>query len=149
MITFVPEPAGAETFYSAILFRNRSPGGQKRVHAVGTWFRNTPQPFSYIPVRWRAILDRKWRDQTEERSDPFCPGQNEQDLPVQIGREPHSAFVTAPDGKMISFFPLPKNKFDSNLMFKLLEYTASRRKPKTEFRVPTAPWFSHLRSGLR
>ena len=94
MITFVPEPAGAETFYSAILFRNRSPEEQKRAHAVGTRFRNTPQPFSYVPVRWRAILDRKWRDQTEERSDPFCPGQNEQDLPVQIGREPHFAFVT-------------------------------------------------------
>ena len=73
LLSFVPEPAGAEIFYCAILFRNRSPGGKKRVHAVGTWFRNTPQPFSYIPVRSRAILDRKWRDQTEERKKTFGP----------------------------------------------------------------------------
>ena len=73
LLSFVPEPAGAEIFYCVILFRNRPPGGKKRVHAVGTWFRNTPQPFSYIPVRSRAILDRKWRDQTEERKKTFGP----------------------------------------------------------------------------
>ena len=46
-----------------------------------------------------------------------------------------------PMGKMISFFLWPKKKFGSNLILKLLEYIASRIKPKN------LPWFSHPRPG--
>jgi len=57
-------------------------------------------------------------------------------VPIQL---PHRG---APDGENDIIFPLPKNKFGSIFfMFKLLEYIASRRKPKT------ALWFSHLRPG--
>jgi len=94
LLSFVPEPAGAEIFYCAILFRNRPPGGEKLVHAFGTWFRNTPQPFSYIPVRSRAILDRKWRDQTEERKKPFGPMDFYEEEPTQIELNPNPALRT-------------------------------------------------------
>ena len=77
------------------MFRNQPNLSKKSEQFFGTWFRNTQWPLRYVAVSWRAILDRKWRDQTRQRRSPFGPSKNDYGLPHQIGQNPHSVSVTA------------------------------------------------------